>query len=198
MTEPKQAAAAAEEVVSGVWWWAVGDDRIGGFTSSAHAVRGESGFVLVDPLPLAQPLKPVEAIVLTSGSHERSSWRLRRETGVPVYAPAAVRLVEEEPDVRYSAGDTLPGALLAYEAPGPGTTQHALLRQKVLFTADLFVHPPGSQLGFIPDQFLHDPEETRRTAHNLLRLDFDVLCTGHGRPLVDDPKAAIRALLDHE
>ena len=29
----------------------------------------------------------------------------------------------------------------------------------------------------------------------LLDLDFAVLCTGHGAPITDDPKAAIRAAL---
>jgi len=30
----------------------------------------------------------------------------------------------------------------------------------------------------------------------VLELDFDVLCVGHGSPVLDDPKGAIRALLE--
>src|SRR5581483_5606017 len=49
-------------------------------------------------------------------------WRLRGELGAKVYAPAAVKLVAEEPDVRYAEGDELPAGLQPIFAPGPGTT----------------------------------------------------------------------------
>jgi glyoxylase-like metal-dependent hydrolase (beta-lactamase superfamily II) len=203
MSEPNAIAASVDEVVPGIWHWALEDDRIGGFISSAHAILGDDGStVLVDPLPLESSLltglAPVAAICLTAGTHERSAWRYRRELGVPVYAPAAVRLVAEEPDVRYSEGDQLPAGLQPYFAPGPGTTQHALLLPRspgILFTSDLFVNQPGERLGFVPDEYVHDPEESRKTARRLLDLDFDVLCVGHGAPILEGAKDAIRALL---
>jgi hypothetical protein len=203
MSEPKGYAEQVEEVVPGVWYWSLADERIGGYVGSAHAVRDGDGVVLIDPLPLEPAalaaLGPVSAIVLTAGTHQRSAWRLRRELAARVYAPAAVRLVEEEPDVRYSQGDELPGGLQAFFAPGPGTTQHALLlpgEPGVLFTSDLFVHEPGEELGFVPDEYVYDPAQTRESARLVLALDFDVLCVGHGSPLLDDPKGAIRTLLE--
>jgi glyoxylase-like metal-dependent hydrolase (beta-lactamase superfamily II) len=204
VSEPKAAAARVEVVVPGVWHWAVRDDRIGGFVSSAHAVEADGGAVLIDPLPLAADalagLGGVAAVVLTCGSHQRSSWRLRRELGVPVYAPAAVRAVDEEPDVRYEDGAELPAVLRAVFAPGPGTTQHVLLRRgepSVLFCADHFVLPPDGELAFVPDEFVHDPAGVRSTARRLLDLDFEVLCLGHGaRAITEHPKQAIAALLE--
>jgi glyoxylase-like metal-dependent hydrolase (beta-lactamase superfamily II) len=202
MSEPQAVAARVVEVVPGVWHWSLEDERIGGFIGAAHAVRAGGGLVLIDPLPLEEAafrrLGDVSAICLTCGSHQRSAWRLRRKLGVDVHAPALVREVDEEPDVRYEEGDTLPGDLEAFFTPGPGTTQHALLERGrgVLFTADLFVRPEGAELGFVPDEFLHDPAEARRSARRLLDLEFQVLCTGHGVPLADDPKGAIRALLE--
>jgi hypothetical protein len=205
VSEPKAVARTIEEVVPGVWQWTLEDERIGGYVGTAHAVRGTTGSVLIDPLPLEpgalQRLLPAEAIVLTAGTHQRSAWRLRRELGVPVHAPAAVRLVDEDPDVRYSEGDALPAGLQPFFAPGPGTTQHALLLPRnpsVLFTSDLFVRQPGEELGFVPDEFVHDAAQTRETARRVLELDFDVLCVGHGAPVLDDPKGAIRALLARE
>jgi hypothetical protein len=202
VSEPRAVAKTIEEVVPGVWRWSLADERIGGYVGSAHAVRGTAGTVLIDPLPVEQQafarLLPVEATVLTAGTHQRSAWRLRRELGVPVHAPAAVRLVDEEPDVRYSEGDELPGGLRPFFAPGPGTTQHALLlpgRPAVLFTSDLFVHEDDEELAFVPDEFVHDVAQTRETARRVLELEFDVLCVGHGTPVLDAPKAAIRALL---
>src|SRR5207248_2680438 len=142
-----------EEVVPGVWHWHVADERIGGYISAAHAVRADGGVVLVDPLPLAEEalsrLGDVSAVCLTTSSHQRSAWRLRRELGVGVWAPAASREVEEEPDERYSERDALPAGLRPIFTPGAGTTQHSLLLNReggVLFTPDLFVRPPGEAL----------------------------------------------------
>jgi hypothetical protein len=42
---------------------------------------------------------------------------------------------------------------------------------------------------------MHDPAQARRSAEALLELPFAVLCTGHGVPVTDDPKSAIRAAL---
>jgi glyoxylase-like metal-dependent hydrolase (beta-lactamase superfamily II) len=202
MAEPKEVAESVEEVVPGVWYWQVSDDRIGGYVSSAHAVRASSGIVLIDPLPLATDvligLGDFTAICLTTSSHQRSTWRLRRELGVRVWAPAASKEVEEEPDERYSEGDELPSGLRPIFTPGAGTTQHSLLLDReggVLFTPDLFVHPVGQELAMIPAEYAHDPEQARQTAERLLELDFAVLCTGHGAPVTDDPKSAIRAAL---
>jgi glyoxylase-like metal-dependent hydrolase (beta-lactamase superfamily II) len=202
VSEPQAVADRAEEFLPGAWHWSVADERIGGFVSSSHAFLDESGVVLVDPLPLArdaeEPLGKVLAICLTTSGHQRSAWRLRRELGVHVWAPANVREVEEEPDERYSEGDVLPGGSRAIFMPGPGTAQHGLLLERgggVLFTSDLFVHPAGSELRFVPGEYMHDPEQARRTAEGLLDLDFAVLCTGHGAPVTDDPKAAIRGAL---
>jgi glyoxylase-like metal-dependent hydrolase (beta-lactamase superfamily II) len=199
VSEPQAIARSVEEVVPGVWHWHVSDERIGGFISAAHAVRSDDRVVLIDPLPLAAEamsgLGVVSAICLTTSSHQRSAWRLRRELGVPLWAPAASKEVEEEPDKRYSEGDAMPAGLRAIFTPGAGTTQHSFLREGVLFTPDIFVRPPGEALALIPSEYAHDPEQARRTAEALLDLDFAVLCTGHGTPVTDDPKTAIREAL---
>jgi glyoxylase-like metal-dependent hydrolase (beta-lactamase superfamily II) len=203
VSEPKAVAESIEEVAPGVWCWHVSDERIGGHVSSAHAVRGDAGTVLIDPLPLADGalarLGAIEAICLTSSGHQRSAWRLRRELGVRVFAPAAVQEVDEEPDVRYSEGDALPGGLQAIFTPGAGTSQHSFLLERgggVLFTPDLFIHGPGEPLELVPAEYMHDPEQARQTAERLLELEFGVLCTSHGVPVADDPKSAVRAALE--
>jgi glyoxylase-like metal-dependent hydrolase (beta-lactamase superfamily II) len=194
-------ASEIEQVVPGVWHWHLLDERIGGFIAAAHAVDADEGTVLVDPLPLVedqfQRLGQVSAICLTTSSHQRSAWRLRRELGVPVWAPAASQEVEEEPDERYSEGDPLPAGMQAIFTPGAGTTQHSLLHggTRVLFVPDLFVRQPGGALALIPAEYAHDPEQARQTAERLLDLEFSILCIGHGTPVTEEPKAAIRAAL---
>jgi hypothetical protein len=201
MSEPSEVAQVVEEVVPGLWHWRVHDDRID-FLSAGHALASGDGVVLIDPLPLApEPLAGlgrVSAICLTSGSHERSAWRLRRELGVPVHAPALSRLVEEEPDVRYGDGDPVPGGLRAVFTPGAGTTQHTLFRESepaVAFVSDLLTKEPDGLLALVPAQYMHDPAEARRSVEKLLDLPFSILCLGHGVPVTDDPKAALRAAL---
>jgi glyoxylase-like metal-dependent hydrolase (beta-lactamase superfamily II) len=202
MSEPRDVATAVEEVVPGVSHWHVSDDRIGGFISAAHALCRDEETVLIDPLPLTPDalaeLGAVAAIALTSGSHQRSAWRLRRELGAPVYAPALSQTLAEEPDVRYGDGDDLPGGVRAIFTPGAGTTQHTLLsggEPGVAFVSDLLVREPGRPLELIPGEYAHDLEEARRSVERLLELPFSVLCLAHGTPIADDPKAAIRAAL---
>lgn len=201
MSEPRAVAADAAEVVPGVWHWAISDERIGGHLSAAHALAGPGGVVLIDPLPLAaaalERLGAVTAICLTTSSHQRSAWRYRRDHGVEVWAPALARTFDEQPDRRYGDGDELPGGLHAVFTPGAGTSQHTLVASEpsVAFVPDLLVHPPGEPLALIPGEYAHDVGEARVNVAKLLELPFGALCMGHGAPITDDPKGAIRTLL---
>ncbi len=202
MTEPEAVAQALEEVVPGVFSWHISDERIGGFMSAAHAVQGDEGFVLIDPLPLVDSelarLEPVEAIVLTAAGHQRSAWRDRERFGAAVYLPEGSRETVEEPDARYSEDAPLPGHLLAVHVPGPEDAHYALLRERdggILFCPDLLMRLPDGELVVVPAEYHDDPDETRRSIEHLLDLPFSVLCLNHGQPLVDDPKRTIRDLL---
>jgi hypothetical protein len=193
-------AGTAEEVAPGVWHWSIEDERIGGFVGDSYAVAGESGVVLIDPHRLAPEalagLGPVEAIVLTNGSHQRSSWKLRRELGAPVHAPALSKEIDEEPDGRYGDGDELPGGLRAVYTPGAGTTQHTLLRGELAFVPDYLLRMPDGSVVVVPEEYAHDREEARRSAEKLLELPFTTLLLLHGGVVEGDPKAQIRAALD--
>lgn len=202
MSEPRTVATEAEQIAPGIWHWRIRDERIGNAPGAAHAVTGEEGTVLIDPLPLAPEafaeLGTVSAICLTTTSHQRSAWRLRRELGVPVWIPSLTHAIDEQPDARYSEGDALPGGLEPIFTPGAGTRQHSFLLDRhggIVFTPDLFMHDEGSPLRFVSAQYMHSPEEARRSAEKLLERDFAVLCTGHGAPVTDDPRGAVRAAL---
>ena len=201
MSEPKAVAQELVEVVPGILHWAIEDERIGGHISAAHAVVGEDGAILIDPLPLAEEamaqLGPVAAILVTAGSHQRSAWRLRRELEVPVWMPALAQEIDEEPDERYGHDEVLPGDLLAVFTPGAGTTQHTLLLDdRVAFVPDLLLRPPGGELALVSAEYMHDPEQARQRLERLVEEHvFDVLCLSHGVPVTEDPEAAIRAAL---
>jgi glyoxylase-like metal-dependent hydrolase (beta-lactamase superfamily II) len=201
VTEPRAVASSVEEVAPGVWHWLVRDDRINAW-SSAHGVSSDDGTVLVDPVPLASEalarLGNVVAVCITAGTHQRSAWRYRRELGARVYAPALSRQIDEEPDVRYGDGDSLPGGLTAIFTPGAGTTQHTFVLDRdggIAFVPDLVTNYPRRGLAFVAERHLHDPEEMRRSVRKLLDLPFTLLCLAHGAPVRDEPKTALRDLL---
>lgn len=133
MSEPQAVAETIEQIVPGLWRWHVLDERIGS-ESDAHAVCGDDGAVLIDPLPLRaqslRELEPIIAICLTAACHQRSAWRYRRAYGVKIYAPEGCRAMDEEPDVRYRAGEPLPGGLRAIHTPGPESAHYALWRER--------------------------------------------------------------------
>jgi hypothetical protein len=200
VSEPKTVAPSIEEVVPGVWRWSIHDERID-FLGAAYAVKADGGVVMIDPLPLEPPaleeLGGVEAIVLTCGSHQRCAWRYRRELGAPVHAPKQSKEIEEEPDVRYGDGDTLPGGLHPVFTPGAGTTQHTLLLDdpKAAFVPDMLVETPDGRVAMLASRWMYDPGEARRSVEKLLELDFDVLCLSHGSVVTDGAKDAVRSAL---
>lgn len=201
MAEPPAVAEKLQEVVSGVFHWSVENTRIGGVTSASHAVRTSEGdSVLIDPVRLdddaLETLTRVSAIVVTAATHQRASWRYRRQFGVPVYLPQGSRATEEAPDEYYGGGDALPGKLEAVHTPGPEEPHYALLKRDagVLFCPDL-VMVDREELVFVPGEYHEDANETRRSVERLLELPFDVLCLDHGPPLLDDPKESLRQLL---
>jgi glyoxylase-like metal-dependent hydrolase (beta-lactamase superfamily II) len=226
LTEPRAVAAEIQEIAPGIWHWRIEDERIGGHTSASHAVPAvtvdastaatptadaaaaasaatappAAGTVLIDPLPLSddalERLLPVEAICLTAQCHQRSAWRYRQRFGARVHAPHT-RAMDEEPDVRYSEGELLPGALRAIHTPGPEDAHFSFLLERepgVLFCSDLLMHDDG-RLEFVPLEYHDDPSTTRRSVERLLELDFELLCLDHGAPILEAPKDAIRDLL---
>jgi glyoxylase-like metal-dependent hydrolase (beta-lactamase superfamily II) len=201
VSEPKTVAASIEEVVPGVRRWSIHDERID-FIGAAYAVSTDNGVVMIDPLPLEDEalaeIGRVDAIVLTCGSHQRCAWRYRRDYGVKVYAPVQVKEIDEEPDVRYGDGDTLPGRLRAVFTPGAGTTQHTLLLAdpKVAFVPDMLVETPDGRVAMLASRWMYDPDEARRSVEKLLDLDFDVLCLAHGGAVTEGAKDAVRGALE--
>ena len=203
MSEPRSVAQSVESLDEdlGISYWTVADDRIGGHISTAYALHTDEGTVLIDPLPLAPDalasLGEIVAIVLTSGSHQRSAWRLRSELEVPVWAPALAHELDEEPDDRYGHGAVLPGELVAFFTPGPGTTQHTLILDDFVgFVPDLVLNPPGGELQLTPDELMQDPRKARESVRLLLEESIDILCPSHGVPIADDVHGLLQAALD--
>jgi hypothetical protein len=203
MTEPREVADSVAPVVPGVWHWRIHNSAIGGYISSSHAVEEEGGSVLIDPVRLADhalaKLPPPCAVVLNARCHQRAAWRYRAEFGVDVWLPVDTAAADEEPDRRFAEGDRLPGGLVAVRTPGPEWPHYSFLLERapgVAFVSDLIGADDAGELRFVPPEFHEDPAVTRRSVERLLDLPFTVMCLDHGPPVVDDPKAALRDLLE--
>ena len=203
MSEPRETATAVEVVEDGLWHWRINNAGIGGAISSSHAVSAGTDCTLIDPVRLEPAalasLPPPSAIALTATCHQRAAWRYRGELGIEVWLPEDARPGDDEPDRRYTEGDVLPGGLLAFRTPGPERPHYSFLLERepgVLFCSDLLMNDGDRNLVFVPPEFHEDPAETRRSVEKLLDLPFAILCLAHGTPVVDDPKTAIRDLLD--
>jgi len=202
MTEPREVAGSVAEVVPGVWHWRIYNSAIGGSISGSHAVEDDDGSVLIDPVRLADEalatLPPPSAVVLTARCHQRAAWTYRAQFGIEVWLPADAAAADEEPDRRFAEGDALPGGLVAVRTPGPEWAHYSLLLERgpgVVFVSDLIGAGDDGELRFIPPEYHEDPVATRRSVERLLDLPFSVVCLDHGPPLLNDPKAALRALL---
>lgn len=199
MSRPRASACTVQEIVPGVLRWTVHDERID-YRSDAYAVTGDSGSVLIDPLPLEgrllETLMPVTSIVLTAGCHQRAAWELRRAVEAPVWAPPGARGVEERPDGELGRGVDLPLGLWAIGVTGP-TNPHAALGyvagdgRRVLFAGDLVMELPGGAWSLVPEEHHEDVEATRRSVRALASAEWSVLCPAHGNPVL---QGACRAL----
>lgn len=210
MTEPRANARKIVRVVPTVHRWRVHDDRIGGAESDAYAVVRSGRVTLIDPLPVDEQelrrLGEIETIVLTAACHQRSAWRYRRAFGVPVFAPAGPSIgpkpgqLEEEPDYRYEGGDSLPGGLVAFHAPGPDRWTYALWLDRprsVVFLADLLMHDGSGLPRFIEAAYQDEPERTRASVRRIVdRLPVEVLCFAHGPPICTHGRRALERALE--
>lgn len=203
MTEPREIAQAAKEVAPGLWSWSIHNSNIGGHTSTSQALLTHEGCVLVDPVRLDDAalgaLPRPTAILLTARCHQRAAWRYRRELGARVWLPEDATAADEEPDHTYTDGQTLPGGLRAFRTPGPEWPHYSFLYEDdpgIVFCSDLVSCDETGTLRFIDPAYHEDPAATRTSVEHLLGLSFGILCLAHGVPLLDDPKAALRTVLE--
>jgi glyoxylase-like metal-dependent hydrolase (beta-lactamase superfamily II) len=192
----------AGQVAPGVYRFTMHDNRIDA-ESDSYVVATKGRAVLIDPLPMKErdleKLGKVEAICLTASCHERAARRYQRMFKVRVYAPRhAVGFEKLRPDRWYGPGARLPGGLRAVHSPGPTDAHYSLYLPSgggVIFCADLLTNYSGRRLAFVPGEYQDDPQGTRESVRQLLKLRFRVLCPNHGKPVTAGTKKLISQAL---
>lgn len=191
-----------DEIAPGLWHWTAKHDQIGVPVSSYYLAAER---VLIDPITPAEGIEwfeergSPEHVVLTNRHHDRHSWRFQQAFGCQVHCiRSGVYELEGRGQVEpYDFGDTLPGGAIAYEigAICPDETALHLPDHHALACADGVIHY-GEALGFVPAQYMDDPDRTkvalRRAYRGVLDLDFDILLVAHGHPLIGGAKDSLR------
>jgi hypothetical protein len=198
------------ELTPGLWHW----------TAWHEHIRSEvSSYYLADDRVLIDPIEPPEGsdwfrqqgvpehVLLTNRHHDRHSWRLQDEFGCSVHciSNGVYELEGRGPVEPFDFGDELPGGVIVHEVDAicPDETALYIPRHRALACADGVVRSrTASGLGFVPDQLMDDPEETKQGLRDayarLLGLDFDILLLAHGEPVVGAAREALRAFVEQD
>jgi glyoxylase-like metal-dependent hydrolase (beta-lactamase superfamily II) len=190
------------QIAPGLWHWTARHEHIGIDVSSYYL---EAERVAIDPMLPPEGIewfethRAPEHVLLTNRHHDRHSWDLRDAFGCTVHCiqNGVYELDGRGPVEAFEFGDELPGGAKVYEvdAISPDETALHIQVHNALACADGVVHY-GHGLGFVPDQFMDEPDETKRRLRaaygRLLELDFDLLLLAHGTPVVGGAKQALR------
>jgi glyoxylase-like metal-dependent hydrolase (beta-lactamase superfamily II) len=177
------------------------------------ALKVASGWVVVDPVPLAESAwkellaqAPLRAILLTNGNHVRDTLALRQRHKVPVVTAADTRrdITELRPDVTLLPNELLYGiASIAIPGATPGETAFysntgvMIVGDAVINTSPEAGAGPAAGLEFLPDKYCANAEQNRASLRKLLNFDFHTLTFAHGAPVTARAKEKLSSLLNH-
>lgn len=198
------------EISPGIWHWTRRHPQIGFDVSTYYLTDGS---VLLDPLIPEEGMEWFDEhgsprdILLTNRHHDRDSWQLHERFGCTVHCirNGVHELEGRGPVEPFDFGDHLPGGAVAYEVGTicPDETALYFAEHRALACADGVIHY-GGELGFVPEQYMDDPEDTKRGLREsyakLLEhdLDFDMLLVAHGDPVVSGGNEALRRFVAAE
>jgi hypothetical protein len=194
------------EIVPGIWHWTARHDHIGGEVSSYYL---SSERVVLDPMTPPEGIGWFEEhglpehVLLTNRHHDRHAWRLHERFGSTVHCVrnGLYELEGRGPVEPFDFGDELPGGAIVYEVDAicPDETALHFPAHRALACADGVVGYSG-RLGFVPRQYMDEPDETKRRLREaygaLLDLDFDTLLLAHGQPMVGGAKDELRSFAE--
>jgi hypothetical protein len=201
---------AMQEILSGIFHWTAFHEGIGFDVSSYYM---EVSGTVIDPLLPAGGIewfrdhRRPERVVLTCRHHYRHSNRFVEEYGVSVHCnEAGLHEFEGGPRVEgFRPGEPVAPGIEALEVNVLSPDETALridAEGGAIAFADGLVHWGNGRLGFVPDEFMDNPESVKRGLRaafgRLLAEDFDSLLFTHGDPVVGNGRQALEKFLNDE
>lgn len=198
-------AQECEQVADGLLFWQAYDPSVKCDLSSV-AYRGPLGWVLIDPIPLAQTAwveafadeKPTH-IALTNANHARAAEEYRGKYACPVIAsPLAAEELEIPVDETLTAAPH-PCGLQPIFIPGATRGETAYLtKEGYLLLGDAVIHLDSTGLALLPSKYSHDAQQNRDSLKTLLDYEFSIVTFAHGLPLRQRAKSRLAELLADE
>lgn len=166
-----------------------------GYDLNGFLVLDPGGNLCVDPVePDAESEAElvrhgVKRILLTNRNHVRAAERLRVASGATIaihpedaaYARGQGAAIEGE----IHPGHRL-GPLVAVGVPGksPGEVAFHWPERRLLIVGDAVIGNPPGHCSLLRERVMDDPARLRASVETLLALDFDILLTGDGAPIL--------------
>jgi hypothetical protein len=192
-----------KEIAPGIWHWKAEHPKIKVKVSSYFLP--EAG-VLLDPLApddvpdRLEELGPPSEILLTNRHHYRDCQKLHERFGCAIRAPRTGmhEFDEGQPVQPYDFGEALAGGAVTTHEVGAICSDEAALyisSARALAVADGVINYDG--LGFVPDNLMDEPEQTKEELKAAYRglaaeLDFDNLLLAHGDPVIGGARNELR------
>ena len=192
-----------KEIAPGIWHWKAKHPRIG-VNVSSYFLPGPS--VLLDPMAPGdvpdrlQELGPPREILLTNRHHYRDCQKLHERFGCVIRAPRTGmhEFDEHQPVEPYDFGEALAGGEVTVHEVGAICPDEAALyvsSVSALAVADGVIN--YRELGFVPDNLMDEPEQTKEGLKAAYRglaaeLDFDNLLLAHGDPVIGGARDELR------
>ena len=170
---------------------------------------------LVDPLPVpsdgAQEIERLgfpTHILLTCEFHLRESETLRRRWGCEIWANEIELDRYEAPlngtfahgqrlwdfvDLIYVPDVYFPETVLLVREDDGG-----LIVGDMLSGGRLDAGIPDGNLGIYAPEYIPNLEKARRSISKLLSYSYNLICFGHGTPIVDEPKAKLKRYVEND
>lgn len=193
------------EILTDVFTWSRLSEPHG-YDFNGYLVRTPGGNVCIDPVePEAGDLAEivrlgVATIALTNRNHVRASNALRAATGAraAIHPEDAAYATSQgaELDATLHGGSRV-GPLVAVAVPGksPGEVALHWPERRILFVGDAVIGNPPGRCSLLREKVMDDPERLRASVETLLALDFDVLLTGDGAPVLSDAHDRLEELV---
>jgi glyoxylase-like metal-dependent hydrolase (beta-lactamase superfamily II) len=197
------------EIAPGLFHWVAEHPKIHIPVSSYYVADSET---VIDPMvPPEEGLdwfrtgREPSALVVTNRHHHREAPDFMQAFGIEALLVPESGLHEYEGkdiEVRgYAIGEEMIPGIVCHEVGGicPDDMALELRSHGALALADGLMHY-GGELNFVPDDYMDEPEQTKRALlesfRRLLDVDFDILLFAHGDPLAEGAKDALRGFVE--
>lgn len=198
-------ATALDRLRPGLLLWHYYDSTLKAELFST-AIESDSGWFLVDPIPLTVEARDelafgrhLAGIVVTNTNHQRDSAQLGRRFSLPVFAhPHASASLEGRYVQPIKGGDYVAPDLCAIAIDGAAAGEIALRHERdggTIIVGDALINFEPHGFGFLPTKYCSNAKQMRRSLRQLLDFEFERMLFAHGTPLMKSARKQLEELL---